>query len=61
MGNEFGSLGIEEAEIKDKLRYLLKVILKAVKVDWDFPKLKVTKFPAIVNVDTRVVQVHYMF
>lgn len=44
-----------------KLHDFLKNVLSVLPIDWDIPKLKFNKFPASVNTDSRLVQVHYLF
>lgn len=41
--------------------HFLKSILVFMKVDWDSTKLKFHRFPASVNIETKLLQVHYLF
>ena len=39
----------------------LKSVLVFMKIDWENTKLKFHRFPASVNIETRLLQVHYLF
>jgi hypothetical protein len=52
-----------EKNVKEKLKLndFLKNILSTIFVDYNAPKLKFNQFPASVNVDSKLLHVHYLF
>ena len=51
----------QEKPKNEKLNKFLKNVLSVLPVDWNVHKLKFNRFPASVNLNSKLVQVHYLF
>lgn len=50
-----------EVKVKDEYYLFLNLILKQMQVDWECPVLKYNSYPICVDVDTKLVKIHYLF